>query len=71
MFEKWRLVLRNRNVVRMLSPVGTWQGAPVDGTLSLEALGAAGRDACAVLVQANGSGAILGADAISLPAMKR
>ena len=69
--ENRGLVLRNRNVVRMLSPVGTWQGAPVDVTLSLEALGAAGRDACAVLVQANGSGAILGADAISLPAMKR
>lgn len=69
--ENRGMVLRDRNIVRMLTPVGTWQGEPVDVSLSLEALGAAGRDACAVLVQAGGSGAILGADAVALPTMKR
>ncbi len=66
--ENRGMVLRDRNVVRMLSPVGTWQGGPVDVTLSLEALGSTGRDACAVLVQAAGNGAILGAGTMSLPA---
>ena len=61
-------VLRDRNVVRVLSPVGTWRGGAAEASVPLEALGAAGRDACAVLVQASGNGAILGAAAAPLPA---
>ncbi len=48
------------NVVRQLMPVGTWHGEPV--TLRLpEADVMKGYDGCAVLLQENGTGPILGA----------
>ena len=55
--------MRDRNVVRMLTPVGTWQGAEVDLTLSLEAPGKSDHDGYGVLVQAAGQGPILGVGA--------
>ena len=65
--ENKGMTLTNRNIVRSITRVGTWTGKRVDLELDLETLGARGRDGCAVLVQAGGSGQILGAAAIQLP----
>jgi hypothetical protein len=61
-------VLRDRNIVRQMIPIGTWQGEPVAVNLSLPALDAGKHDDCAVLVQEAGGGPILGASEIPLAA---
>ena len=55
-------MLRTVNVVRDLRRIGSWTGAPVDFHLpaSLLTAGEGGRDGCAVIVQAEGQGAVLG-----------
>ena len=50
--------LANYNIVRRLTHLGRWTGAPVEFTVSL---GEAEADGCAVLVQAEGHREILGA----------
>ena len=54
--------LRTVNVVRDLRQIGAWTGVPVDFHLpaSLLTAGEGGRDGCAVIVQAEGFGAVLG-----------
>ncbi len=59
--------LVNTNVVRSLKRVGAWRGDRMELTLSLDALGAEGRDGCAVIVQEADSGPILGAVSFPLP----
>ena len=59
--------LVNTNVVRTFTRIGSWTGAPVKIPLSLKRLGAEGRDACAVIVQQDGNGPILGAVSFPLP----
>ena len=59
--------LVNTNVVRSLKRVGTWRGDRMELTLSLDALGAKGRDGCVVVVQEADSGPILGAVSFPLP----
>lgn len=59
--------LINTNVVRVFKRIGNWAGTPVKIDLSLKELGAEGRDACAVIVQQNGNGPILGAVSFPLP----
>ncbi len=54
--------LRTVNVVRDLRRIGSWTGAPVDFQVpaGLLTAGEGGRDGCAVIVQAEGPGAVLG-----------
>ncbi len=54
--------LRTINVVRDLRRIGSWTGAPVDFHLpaSLLTAGEGGRDGCAIIVQAEGPGRVLG-----------
>ena len=59
--------LVNTNVVRVLKRIGSWTGKAVKIDLALKRLGAAGRDACAVIVQQDGNGPILGAVSFPLP----
>lgn len=65
--ENEGVTLVNTNVVRVLKRIGSWTGTAVKIDLSLKQLGAAGRDACAVIVQQDGSGPILGAVSFPLP----
>ena len=58
--------LTNTNIVRSLARIGDWRGAAKDWLLPVEAVGGKGRDGCAILVQAGGTGRILGAVAMSL-----
>jgi hypothetical protein len=58
--------ITNTNVVRSMTPVGTWRGEELTLSLALADFGVAGRDGCAVLVQERNIGAILGAAAIPL-----
>lgn len=53
--------LVNHNVVRRWQKLGTWRGDRLEIPLDLAGARADGRDGCAVLVQAAGTGAILGA----------
>lgn len=54
------------NVVRDITRIGTWTGKPVEIALAADALRRGGRSACAVLVQENGHGAIIGAARMAL-----
>jgi hypothetical protein len=58
--------LRYHQVVRELSQLGQWHGGAIEFDLPLAALGAAGRDGAAVLVQRLRDGAILAATRLSL-----
>jgi hypothetical protein len=58
--------ITNTNVVRSMTPVGTWRGKEVTLSLMLADFGAAGRAGCAILVQQRNFGPILGAATISL-----
>jgi hypothetical protein len=58
--------ITNTNVVRFMTPVGTWRGKKVTLSLMLADFGAAGRDGCAILVQEKNVGHILGAASIAL-----
>ncbi|NQU69201.1 MAG: DUF1223 domain-containing protein [Rhodospirillales bacterium] len=58
--------ITNANVVRSMSPVGTWRGKALNLSLQLADFGVAGRDGCAILVQEKNIGRILGAIAIPL-----
>jgi hypothetical protein len=58
--------LRYHQVVRELSQLGHWQGRAIEFALPLVALGAAGRDGAAVLVQRLSDGAILAATRLAL-----
>ncbi len=58
--------LTNTNIVRSMARIGTWRGAVMEWTLPVEAVGGAGRDGCAILVQAGGNGRIIGAVALAL-----
>jgi hypothetical protein len=60
--------LRYHRVVRELSHLGYWHGRAIEVDLPLAALGAAGRDGAAVLVQRLRDGAILAATRLSLTA---
>ena len=62
-----QVTIANTNVVRSMRDIGRWNGLEVDMTLPLAALGGDGRDGCAVLVQQDGTGPILGAAAFVLP----
>jgi hypothetical protein len=53
--------LVNHNVVRRWRKLGTWRGDRLEIPLDLAEARAAGRDGCAVLVQVEATGAILGA----------
>jgi len=59
--------LVNFNVVRVFKRVGSWTSDAAKLDISLKDLGAAGRDSCAIIVQAAGNGAILGAISFPLP----
>ncbi len=59
--------LRYHNVVREITALGDWDGAPLTLPLPLERLAAERRDGAAVLVQRKADGAILGAHRIDLP----
>ena len=55
------------NVVRDITEIGKWTGGPVEIPLATtEVLRMGGRDACAVIVQQVGTGAILGAARFAL-----
>ena len=58
--------LAYHNVVRDITRIGTWEGEAVEIALSVAELREGGRDACAVLLQEEGQGAILGAARIAL-----
>lgn len=49
------------NVVRELTPIGMWSGAPLTVTLENHALGRTGNQACAVLLQQGPAGPIVAA----------
>ena len=59
--------LTNTNVVRAIHRIGEWTGKRARFKVDLQALGATGRDACAIVVQEDGFGPILGADSFPLP----
>lgn len=59
--------LVNTNVVRVLKRVGSYSGKALELDLSLEQLGAKGHDSCAVILQQDGFGPILGAVTFPLP----
>lgn len=59
--------LTNTNVVRAIHRIGEWTGKRARFRIDLRALGATGRDACAIVVQEGGFGPILGADSFPLP----
>ena len=65
--ENQGVELVNTNVVRVFKRVGSWSGGVTVLNISLKDLGAAGRDGCAIIVQAQGNGAILGAISFPLP----
>ncbi len=54
------------NVVRDITRIGRWQGQAMEIRLAAAALREGGLDSCAVLLQAEGAGAILGASPFTL-----
>ena len=58
--------LRNYNVVRELTRIGTWHGERMEIPLDMTAAAAQGRDGCAVIVQERPAGPVLGAAALRL-----
>jgi hypothetical protein len=58
--------LRNYNVVRELTRIGIWEGQHMEFPLDMAAAAAQGRDGCAVIVQEQAAGPVLGAAAIRL-----
>jgi len=54
------------NVVRKITSLGSWDGTPKTLKLDLDALMAEGRDTCAILIQKDGFGPIIGALVIDL-----
>ncbi len=58
--------LRNYNVVRELTQIGSWHGAHLEIPLDMASAAAEGRDGCAVIVQKRPAGQVLGATAIRL-----
>jgi hypothetical protein len=62
--------LRNYNVVRELSRIGTWRGARLEIPFDMTAAAAQGRDGCAVIVQQGPAGPVLGAAAVPLEALR-
>jgi hypothetical protein len=59
--------LSYHNVVRDITEIGKWTGDPAEIPLATtEVLRMGGRDACAVIVQQDGTGAILGAARVAL-----
>jgi len=58
--------LRNYNVVRELTQIGTWRGARLEIPLDMASAAAEGRDGCAVIVQKRPAGRVLGAAAARL-----
>lgn len=65
--ENGGIKLVNANVVRAIHRIGEWNGARKEIRLDLAKYGATGRDACAIIVQKSGFGAILGATIFPLP----
>jgi hypothetical protein len=59
--------LVNSNVVRVIRRLGEWTGKRERIHVDLDKLGAAGHDACAIVVQEDGYGPILGAETFPLP----
>ena len=53
--------LKVPNVVRDATAIGTWRGDAMEFTFDMAALEAGGREACAILVQTQGTGPIIGA----------
>ena len=65
--ENSGVTLTNTNIVRSMARIGTWRGAAMEWTLPIEAVGGgSGRDGCAIIVQAEGDGRIIGAVALAL-----
>lgn len=64
--ENANKTLTNYNVVRVLTPVGTWTGAAMEIPVSLAGMTEKAVDGCAVIVQPDGMGPILGAAALEL-----
>ena len=64
--ENSGVTLTNTNIVRSMARIGTWRGAAMEWTLPVEAVGGNGRDGCAIIVQAEGHGRIIGAVALAL-----
>jgi len=58
--------LKVPNVVRDATAIGTWTGEAMEFTLDMAALEAGGREACAILVQTDGTGPIIGAADLDL-----
>ncbi len=59
--ENQGATLVNTNVVRVLKRIGSYSGKALELDLSLAQLGAKGHDSCAVILQQDGFGPILGA----------
>lgn len=59
--------ITNANVVRSFQKLGVWRGQELKLTLPLMALGSEGRDSCAIIVQRQGPGAVIGVAVIPLP----
>ena len=59
--------ITNRNVVRALGRIATWRGQPLEVTAVLADIGVGG-DACAVILQSQRNGRILGAAKLALDA---
>ncbi len=58
--------IENRNVVRAIVDLGPWDGAAREIPIALDPARTAGRDSCAVIVQQDGPGAVLGAAVMAL-----
>jgi hypothetical protein len=52
------------NVVRQMMPIGRWSGKPVSIELPKSDIMGQGYDGCAVILQTNGTGPIIGAGLI-------
>jgi len=65
--ENEGVTLTNRNVVRAHRRIGTWNGERKAIRLSIGKLGIAGQDGCAIIVQPEAGGAILGGAAFAIP----
>jgi len=64
--ENANKTLNNYNVVRVLTPIGTWTGAAMEIPVSLAGMTEKAVDGCAVIVQPDGMGRILGAAVLDL-----
>jgi len=60
----------NTNVVRILTPIGSWNGQPVEIPLSIKGMLPEVPDRCAVLVQGEDMGPVLGAAVMEGPPMR-